>query len=611
MVFTACYVEMQFTSFHQQQVFRGQLTKQTVICSMHSLCRRLRLHRDFAVHYGRIGCLFKKTNCHLEEMMPKAERKRHARSHERRIRLHFLGAAKMVTGSLHFFEVSEGDKTVRFFIDAGLNQENDSVNFQNRLPHGLKAADIDFGVFTHAHIDHTGFFPRLVKEGFKGHVYTTAATRDLVGLLLPDSGHLQEEEAQRANARAARRAKEQGPEKQAGKQKPRGKNQKHAGVQPQKSDAGVQVNAGATAPARVVQPLYTQEEAEKALFHIKTVEFDSPFEVRPGIVLRFTTASHLLGAAVVTVEIGTGSKKRRIVFTGDLGRPHMPVLQELAPLALADYIICEGTYGNKLHAQRDRLEALEQHVKGALERAAKPQGKRSAKSGAGVVIMAAFAVGRVQSLLHDLRLLMDSGRLPDTPVFVDGRMANNANEVYRNHSKLYNKGAAKRLSESANGRDLFSPPRFMEVREWSQSLALDNPAAEPAIIITSSGMASGGRVLRHLENRLPHEQNTILFCGYQSVGTLGRQLVSPGVQTVRVNGKEIAVRATVEHMEDYSGHADYEDILRWLRGFQTRPDKVFLVHGEPESLDALKKRIEDRLRWDVEVPQVRDHVDIE
>lgn len=538
--------------------------------------------------------------------MPKAERKRHD---DDRIRLHFLGATRMVTGSLHFFEVTTGGETVRFFLDSGLNQENDSQNYQNRLPAGVKAEEVQFGIFSHAHIDHTGLFPKLVKDGFNGFAYCTPATRDLVGLLLPDSGHLHEEEAERINNRNAKRAalalaESKAPAGDKDKENAKGKRP----GKPIKTGKGRSAQGTkAAAPVRKVEPLYTQADAEKSLFHIKTVEFNTAFQVAPGIVLKFTNASHLLGAGVVTLEFGTGSKKRRVVFTGDLGRPNMPVLQDIAPVPLADYLICEGTYGNKLHAQRDRLEAMEVAVKAALARAAKP-GKRGAKNGAGVIVMAAFAIGRVQSLLHDLRALMAAGRLPDVPVFVDGRMANSATEIYRKHTALYNKACAKL---AADGKDIFAPPRYTEVREWAQSTALDNPTSEPVIIISSSGMASGGRIMRHLEVRLPHEQNTFMFCGFQSLGTLGRQLVTPGVQTVKVAGKDVVVRATVEHMADYSGHGDYEDILRFMKGFTNKPKKVFLVHGEEESLEALKQRIEERLHWDVEVPKHRDHVDLE
>lgn len=549
--------------------------------------------------------------------MSKADRKRRSRCPERRVRLHFLGATETVTGSLHFFEIEDECQTVRFFLDAGLNQETPSRNYQNRLPSGVKASEIDFGIFSHAHIDHTGFFPRLVKDGFRGPVYATPATRDLIGLLLPDSGHLQEEEAERFNKRLAKQAAakqeadkaaqgQQAADHQAeakvgnGKQKPKSKFKQGAKKLAAADGVSLQIQKR--------EPLYTEQDAVRSLMHVKALDFNQALTVAEGVVLRFTPASHLLGAAVVTLELGTGGKKRRVVFSGDLGRPNMPILQELEPVLRADYLICEGTYGNKRHAQRDRLTKVEETLKQALERANRPAGKRGENNGAGVIVMAAFAIGRVQSLLYDLRILMKSGRLPNVPVYVDGRMANNATAIHREYPQLYNSEASAQLKD---GADLFSPPRYEEVREWTHSLKLDEPSNEPRIIISSSGMAAGGRILRHLEKRLPCSANTIVFCGFQSPGTLGRQLVERQGSTVYLNGKKVAVRATVEHIVDYSGHADYEDILRWMKHFQNKPTKVFLVHGELESLEALKQRIEERLRWDVQVPKCREFIDIE
>lgn len=503
-------------------------------------------------------------------MKGKSERKRRARSNERRIRLHFLGATRTVTGSLHFFEYSEDGRTVRFFLDAGLNQESPGANFQNRLPSGLKASDIDFGIFSHAHVDHTAFLPKLIKDGFAGKVYATAPTRDLCAILLPDCGYLQEEEAKRLQKREGKRA----------------------------------TKGGAEQKTRKFEPLYTEEEGRAAISRIEAVEFDTPLTVCEGVVLRFSHASHILGAAVVSLEIGHGSKKRRIVFTGDLGRPDMPVLKNVASVKQADYVISEGTYGDKLHDRRNRQQALAEIINRAYERAK----HADPKFGHGLIIIPAFAVGRVQSVLYDLRILMAAKKIPEIPVFVDSPMAIRATQVYRHYTNLYNRQAQK-LMES--GGDLFTTPRYAELTDWQQSMRLDEPASEPIIVVGSSGMAAGGRILRHLEKRLPGRQNTVVFIGYQGEGTLGRNLVTPGVEEVKVAGKAVRVRATVEHMKDYSGHADYEDILRWLGAFARKPSKLFLVHGDEESLDALKTRIEERLRWDVVVPRYRESIDLE
>jgi metallo-beta-lactamase family protein len=282
----------------------------------------------------------------------------------------------------------------------------------------------------------------------------------------------------------------------------------------------------------------------------------------------------------------------------------MPVLKDLAAVKHADYVICEGTYGDRLHPKRDRQLALAEIINNAYQRAL----QADSKHGYGVIIIPAFAVGRVQSVLYDLRQLMADKRIPSIPVFVDSPMAIKANAIYRRHTELYNAQALKLL---AGTDDLFATPRFAELSEWQQSVALDGPPSEPIIIVGSSGMAAGGRIVRHLENRLPGKQNTVVFIGYQGQGTLGNALVSPEVSTVHIAGKEVRVRATIEHMEDYSGHADYNDIVRWLRGFQAKPRKLFLVHGDEQSLTALAEHIENVLNWDVEVPRHRDFVDLD
>ena len=545
--------------------------------------------------------------------MTKTERKRRARSNTRRIRLHFLGATQTVTGSLHFFEYSDGETTTRFFLDAGLNQEKPSFNHQNRLPQGIKPSEVDFGIFSHTHIDHIGFFPKLCKDGFKGVVYATPATRDLTTVLLPDSGYLQEEEAKRATRRAAAKKSTRGgmsattgvttprtdTRRSAGRRSVSAANQAIANTSTAATSA-----ASETAESFVVHPLYTEADAQKCLSQIQPVEYDTPLQIADGIVVRFTHASHLLGAAVVTLELGKGSTKRRIVFTGDLGRPNMPILKDLALVKQADYVICEGTYGNKLHQKRDRLPILADIINRAYERAM----KGDAKHGRGIIVIPAFAVGRVQAVLFDLRQLMAEKRIPNIPVFVDSPMAIKATAIHRTHTELYNRKAAQLFEK---GADLFTTPRYAEVKEWQQSERLDMPASEPIIVVGSSGMASGGRIMRHLAHRVPHAQNTVVFIGYQGIGTTGRQLVTPEIQTVKIAGKPVKVRATIEHMSDYSGHADYEDIIRWLSRFERAPKKMFLVHGDPESLEALKGHIEERLNWDVSVPSYREVIDLE
>lgn len=499
-----------------------------------------------------------------------------------RIRLHFLGATRQVTGSLHFFEFTSEDGTSDlFFVDSGLNQENEAQNLENRLPKGVKWSDVKFGIFTHTHLDHIGYLPRAYNEGFRGPVYGTAPTCDFSGISLPDSGFLQEEDARRANARAKRQAERPAAEPQDGR-KPRPRSKR--------------------APKLVV-PLYTQAEAEACLHLLKPVAYDTPIQLADGIVARFSHASHLLGAAVVTLDIGQGSHKRTIALSGDVGRPSYPVLKDLAPVPHADYVVCEGTYGDRAHEAYDRQAHLAEMVKAAYERAKKP-----GPNGCGVIIIPAFAIGRVQSVLFDLRELMLAGRIPTIPVIVDSPMAIKANAVYRRYPELY---AGRAAQLAARGTDPFRTPEFAEVADYKDSQHLLQPASKPVIIIGSSGMATGGRITNHLKYRLPGANNTVIFVGYQANGTMGRMLTQEEKpETVRMFGEDVPVRATILHTGGYSGHGDYNDIIRWLRGFNVKPKKLFLVHGDEEALLALADRVKRSLGIDVVVPSHREYHDL-
>lgn len=491
-----------------------------------------------------------------------------------RMLLHFLGAAQTVTGSLHFFEYSEEGKTTRFFVDMGIFQNDPSLNRKNRLPRGVKAEDIDFGIFTHAHNDHTGFFPRLVRDGFKGPVFATAATKDLAAVILQDSARLQEEEARQINARA-----EKGQ---------RLKKLKDATT--------------SSAPLRTFQALFDSRDVDAALSLFRVQSFDHQFSPAANIKVKFMRASHLLGAAMVEICFGSGASTRRVILTGDIGRPKMPVLKELAVPKHVDYLVLEGTYGARLHPKRDRLQSLAEMINKAYQRAKSAH----SKFGYGVILIPAFAVGRVQSVLHDLRELMEKGKIPEIPVFVDSPMANRTTAIYRQHSGEYNAVTAA----VARRKDPFRTSRYAEITEASQSERLGESASEPIIILSSSGMASGGRVVHHLQRRLPGEQNTVLFVGFQAEGTFGRQLMESKGEKIRLMGEELTVRAYVDYLEDYSGHADYEDTLNWLSKLPVRPKRIFLVHGDLESLSSLKEKIEHQLRIDVLIPGYRDQVEL-
>ena len=474
-----------------------------------------------------------------------------------RIRAHFLGAARAVTGSFHLFEVEENGKKTRFFIDCGRIQEDESLNFTNRLPADLKPAQVDFNLFSHAHDDHIGHFPKLVKDGYTGVAYATKPTEDLMGIMLPDSGFIQEQ-----NARLHR-------SKCCG----------HQG------------------------PLYTEKDARRSLKQIRSVDFYKRFSPVPNVTAQFLPSSHLLGAAAVKLEIGGGKGKRTIVFSGDIGRPGMPMLKDMTPVHHADYIICESTYGNRLHPKRDRLTALADVINRAYGRASVKKKNR----GYGAIIVPVFAMGRAQEFLYDLRTLQEQGRIPrKLKVCLDGPMAVKATEIYRDNVAQF-PAADRRLAKRV---DLFRTANFTECKDAQQSALLDQPLSEPTIIVSSSGMASGGRVVQHLRHRLPGSNNTIIFVGHQAEGTRGALLVSGDVDRVRIGKDLVKVRATVEKLDDYSGHADYEEILDWLSHFQSKPKKLFLVHGDAETQAALKARIEAKFGWDVVIPQYKSHFDL-
>ena len=536
-----------------------------------------------------------------ESQMNKREQKQLARSGKPIIKLHTLGAAGHVTGSLNLVEVFERDRTTRFLLDVGLHLEEKRVDHENRLPRGLTPKDIDFIVISHAHIDHSGYLPKLVKDGFKGPAYVTEATRDLLEILLPDSGYLQEEEAKRKSARNRRRfeASRQSGEETRGKKKG-------------------SASSASESEARSVRPLYTQEEAKAALKYLRVLTYNERHKLADSVVVKLTEAGHILGAAVVNVEVGTGSDKRTICFSGNIGRYGMPLLQQLEEVGGADCVIVESTYGNRRHIQRDRRAHLGKLISDAHKRAS----VKDPRTGSGVILIPAFAVGRAQVVLDDIRQLMESGSIPEMPVFLDGRMSINATEVHRKHSELLN---AETQAVFAAGKDPFKTAKFSQCVEWTDSERLQEPQKQPILIVGSSGMAAGGRIVSHLGKRLSAENNTVIFVGYQGSGTLGHSLVrfadsapnkgdrkadENAPKTVNVQGKSIRVRATIEFMSDYSAHADYADMIRWMGKMGRKPKLTLLVHGDEEALAGFQQHIKERLRWDAVIPKGREVFDL-
>jgi metallo-beta-lactamase family protein len=452
--------------------------------------------------------------------------------------LTFLGAARTVTGSKHLLEV-DGQ---RILFDCGLFQGLKDLRLRNWSALPIAAETINAVVLTHAHIDHSGWLPRLVSQGFKGPVYCTGGTLDLCRLVLPDAAHLQEEDAKFANKRGF---------------------SKHQ-------------------PAL---PLYTEEDAAEALSRFKIADYGKKIEVVKGIEIEFINAGHLLGSSYVLVTRSDKSRGR-ILFGGDLGRYSRPILPDPSPGVAADVLLVESTYGDRLHPAEDNGETLARIIKETFARRGK-------------VIVPAFAIGRVEELLYWLFRLEDEGRLEKAPIYVDSPMAIKGIAFYDARTDELDKEIVSMR------RNL---PRFTSVNSALESKALVERDA-PAVIIASSGMATGGRVVHHLFAGLPDPRNTVLFVGFQAAGTRGRQLVD-GAQYVKMFGQQVPVHARIEKIDAMSSHADAAEIVRWLRTFPRAPKATYLVHGEPAAQDALKVRITKELGWNVEIPSHGQKVDL-
>ncbi len=447
------------------------------------------------------------------------------------LRLTFLGANATVTGSRYLLETGPS----RLLVDCGLFQGYKPLRLRNWAPFPIDPTTIDAVVLTHAHLDHSGYLPRLVRSGFRGRVYCTAATRDLCAILLPDSGRLLEEEAFQANRKGSSRH-------------------------------------------HPPEPLYTQADAKQALRQLSAVAFDQPFDPAAGLRASFRYQGHILGAAAVTVE----HHGRRIVFSGDIGRPDDPVMRAPVPPDDADWIVTESTYGDRLHPSIEPTQELRAALQPVLARG-------------GVAIIPSFAVGRAQLLLHTIAQLQVEGSIPAVPVYLNSPMATDVSALYRRHPGLH------RLDTQAL-QDMSRITRV--VNSVEESVAL-NRRKGPMIIVSASGMATGGRVLHHLVAFAPDPRNAILLSGYQAGGTRGAALAR-GAKSVRIYGQDIAVNAEVIQLQATSAHADADEIIAWLRSAPRAPAAVYVTHGEPDAADALRLRIQRELGWQVHVPEYRE-----
>jgi len=455
------------------------------------------------------------------------------------MKLSFLGAAREVTGSCFLVEAPG----LRFLVDCGMVQGGRTAAARNREPFPFDPASINFVLLTHAHIDHSGLLPKLTRAGFKGPIYATPATVDLLGVMLPDSAHIQESEAKRE----AKRYKEK----------------------------------------TVPPPLYTLQDARECLRQVRDIGYDREFTPGAGVRVCFRDAGHILGSAIIEVWITEYGHTTKIVFSGDLGQPGRPILRDPTPIENTDILVIESTYGDRLHQD---FSATEADMIDIVEKTLFERG--------GNVIVPAFAVGRTQEVLYHLHRLAWEGRLRQPKVFVDSPMATEATRITREHFELFDEQARRLVDWHGRGEDL---PYLHFTESAEESMAL-NRIRSGAIIISASGMCDAGRIRHHLRHNLPRRECSILFPGFQAQGTLGRRLIE-GAERVRIFGNDIPVRAAIHSVGGLSAHADQKALLDWARGFIQAPAQTFVVHGELSAAQAFAELLQQQLGWQVAVPE--------
>lgn len=452
------------------------------------------------------------------------------------MKLTFLGATLTVTGSKYLLEVDEK----KYLIDCGLFQGQKELRLRNREPFPIDPKTIEAIILTHAHLDHSGYIPLIIKQGFKGKIYASYATRDLCEILLLDAGRIQEEDARRANRY--------------------GYSKHHPAL-----------------------PLYTESDAKESLKYFHCIDFDKIYHLKNNLTFSLSHSGHILGSSFITLK----NNDTTVVFSGDIGRPQDPVMTHLAQIQFADYLVLESTYGARLHPDIDVLTKLEEIFNSTF-----------AKGGS--VVIPAFAVGRTQILLYYIYKLKQEKRLSGLiPIYLDSPMAQDV-------TTLWNKYAGEhRLSKEECFR-VCSVAEYVQSQEDSKCL---NGSSVPSIIISASGMAEGGRILHHLVHYAPKEENTILFAGFQAVGTRGDRMLR-GEKEIKIHGQMVPIRARIENLDTLSSHADYEEVLHWLKNLKSAPKQVFITHGELDAAESLKSKIEETFGWKVTIPHYLEFVEL-
>jgi len=473
--------------------------------------------------------------------------------------IQFLGAAGTVTGSKHLINTSgkaSRDGGLQVLVDCGLFQGQKDWRERNWRDTPVPAKEIDAVILTHAHLDHCGWIPRLMKEGFRGPIYATSPTIDLCGIILPDSGHLQEEDAAYYN---------------------KTKKSKHH-------------------PAL---PLYTEEDAQKSLQYFKPVAVGQSVQLSAELSFRFVRAAHILGSCMAEVTLSTNDQTRHLLFTGDIGRvldhkvtPGKVVHSGPTEGEVADLVVMESTYGNRLHPKEDPMPELAALINATARRG-------------GSVVVPAFAIERTQKLVFILKHLIESGEIPRIPVFCDSPMAIRAVEVFLKHDEEYSDDTRSMIKRYGSPLD-WPGFTFASTAEESKKI---NAVVMPSIIISSSGMVTGGRILHHLAQRLPDPKNLVLFIGFQAPGTRGFAIKSKAPE-VKIFGDFVPIRAQVAALEQFSDHADPPELLQWLRTFRNRPGVTYLVHGEPDAAGQLRDLMKKELGWNVDVARYLEKIEV-
>ncbi|MDX2034014.1 MAG: MBL fold metallo-hydrolase [Blastocatellia bacterium] len=453
--------------------------------------------------------------------------------------IQFLGATRTVTGSKTLIEEND----YRVLVDCGLFQGLKELRLRNWEAFPVSPASINSVILTHAHIDHTGYLPRLVRDGFSGPVYATPATVELSRIMLPDSARLQEEDADYSNRH--------------------GSSKHHPAL-----------------------PLYSEKDANHACRLMEPVNYHKRVELSKRLSFEFVTAGHILGSGFVNLRIeGADGAAKTLLMTGDLGRYNEPIINDPSVVEEADYVVVESTYGNREHPAYDVKAEFAAIINETVRRG-------------GHVLIPAFAVGRTQMLLYLIRELEEENRIPILPVFVDSPMAVSATKLYLRHREDHDLEMTDLMDDRRNP---LATKRFNLAKSIDESKRV-SAQDHPSIVISASGMATGGRILHHLRKRLPDDRNTIVMVGFQAEGTRGRRLLD-GEREIKIFGQMVPVRARIENLQNLSAHADSKEILRWLEGFKRPPETLFLIHGEPAAQAAMKEKIVAKFGWKVEIPE--------